>query len=113
MHSFKFGFGKTKKFENPIDILRNEDKTVRNQGNYRSNENILDWLKHFWKPSLHFERGICYTFDGMAITLNQTDNGIIATKAKETMSKAMYKGALLKFEMNFDVSLNTLFTIHH
>ena len=31
LHSFKFGFEKTKKFENPIDILRNEDKTVRNQ----------------------------------------------------------------------------------
>ena len=108
LHSFKFGFEKTKKFENPIDILRNEDKTVRNQGNYRSNEKILDWLKHFWKPSLHFERGICYTFDGIAIKLNSTGKGVIATNAKDTMSKSMYKGNMLTLGLYFNVSFNSI-----
>ena len=107
LSNFMFGFEiDLQQFEYPIQVA--SYSSSENFGNYQGDEEkILDWFKYLWKPSLHFERGICYTFDGIAITLNQTDNGIIATKAKEAMSKAMYKGALLNLKMTFDVSLNT------
>ena len=106
LHGFRFGFEKTQTFENPIEIETIENKT-RNKGNYQGGEEILDWLKYFWKPSLHFEKGICYTFDGLAIILNPRGKGIIATMAKEAMSKAMYKGSMLTLELIFDVSFSS------
>ena len=105
LHGLRFGFENTLKFENAINIVRIENKTT-NKGNFQGGEEILNWFEYFWKPSLHFERGICYTFDGLAITLNPTGKGIIATMAKEAMSKAMYKGSMLTLNMIFDVSCN-------
>ena len=104
LHEFKFGFEKSQRY--PIEITRINNGT-RNEGNYQGGKEILDWLKYFWKPSLHFERGICYTFDGVAIILNPRGKGIIATMAKEAMSKAMYKGSMLSLELIFDVSFNS------
>ena len=105
LHGFRYGFEKTKKSENPIDISRVQNGT-KNRGNYQGGEEILDWFKYFWKPSLHFERGICYSFDGVAIRLNQTSNEVFATMAKEAMSKSGNKGSMLSLSLSFDVSLD-------
>ena len=90
VNTLSFGFenhmGTHSIIEYPIDILSYEDVS-KNNGNYKGNEEILDWMKYFWKPSLHFERGLCYTFDGVAITLNQTNNNVIATMARKRAAK--------------------------
>ena len=107
---FKFGFERNK--ENlPINIqwrynYEIDEEILINYGNYQSDEEILDWMKYFWKQSLHFERGICYTFDGVAITLNQTGNGIIATMDRKATSKSMYNGDMLSLDVTFDVSFD-------
>ena len=61
-------------------------------------------MKYIWKPSLQFQRGLCYTFDDVAILLNQTDNDIIATESREAMSKSRYKGTMLSLHLTFNVS---------
>ena len=99
--AFKFGFEN----EYPISINDFEDVLI-NIGNYQGDEEILNWMKYFWKQSLHFERGICYTFDGVAITLNQTGNGIIATMDRKATSKSIYKGDILSLDVTFDVSFD-------
>ena len=112
LKTLKFGFEKNK--ENlPINIhyprdngYYESDEEMINYGNYQSDEEILDWMKYFWKQSLHFERGICYTFDGVAITLNQTGNGIIATMDRKATSLSMYKGEMLSLDVTFDVSFD-------
>ena len=99
--AFMFGF----EDEYPISINDFEFEDVLiNVGNYQGDEEILDWMKYFWKPSLHFERGICYTFDDVAIILNQTGNDIIATESREAMSKSRYKGTMLSLHLTFNVS---------
>ena len=112
LKKLKFGFEKNEEnlpinIQYPInmDYEKYGDKLI-NYGNYRSDEEILDWMKYFWKQSLHFERGICYTFDGVAITLNQTGSGIIATMDRKATSKSMYKGDMLSLDVTFDVSFD-------
>ena len=115
LKKLKFGFEKNK--ENlPINIQyhhESDEQILINYGNYQSDEEILDWMKYFWKQSLHFERGICYTFDGVAITLNQTGNGIIATMDRKATSKSMYKGDILSLDVTFDVSFDNFHYIYN
>ena len=108
VREFKFGFEKSAlEYEYPIRVGTFNGHQI-NYGNYQGDkEKILDWFKYFWKPSLHFERGICYTFDGIAIKLNSTGKGVIATNAKDTMSRSMYRGNMLTLGLYFNVSFNS------
>ena len=109
LYDFKFGFEKKGERKYPIDIqrryvFRDLGWIHENHGNYKGEGEILDWMKYIWKPSLQFQRGLCYTFDDVAILLNQTDNDIIATESREAMSKSRYKGTMLSLHLTFNVS---------
>ena len=107
--ALSFGFEETVQF--PVNIRKFGQKFL-NFGNFKvDGVEKLDLFKRLWTPSLHFERGICYTFDNIAITLNHSGSDIIATMSKDEMSKSVHKGSLLEVGLEFDVSFEASNTL--
>ena len=62
-------------------------------------------IGNLWKPSMHFTKGLCYTFNSIAITANQT--GDIIANNKTMMSTSKFKGNMLQLKLYFEVTSGT------
>ena len=73
-----FQFGQTKLLSRKILVDRNTNDEIRKER-----------LREYWKPTLNFERGFCYTFE----------------PKKYTNFPVLYHGEILSIELKFGVSL--------